>query len=212
MKRKYHGYAYERKMKIICKFSALLLIVAIVLISIDTKARPIINTVAITSAQNLASSIASDCVDSVLQSKKITYNELTNFVYGESGSIIAVNINIIEANRLEGEISSLISKKLRSTSENTISICIGSIIGGNFLNNFGPRIKIKMSLYGRCNSDVTSEFSAAGINQTRHKVYINIETKLNIIMNGRTTSTKVDNKIIIAETLLVGKVPLSYSS
>ena len=59
---------------------------------------------------------------------------------------------------------------------------------------------------------MTSEFSAAGINQTRHRVILNVTTDVYVIMNGNNTSTQVENSFIIAETVLLGTVPLAYSS
>ena len=125
--------------------------------------------------------------------------------------ICAVNINLETANRLETKVSDKIARELAAAEKTKFSIPIGSVIGGNFLSGRGPKLNFYMSLAGRCNSNVTSEFSQAGINQTRHRVIMNITTHVNVIMSGNNTSTTVENSVIIAETVLLGSVPLAYS-
>ena len=211
-RKRYYSYAREQKIKKISKLFSLLLIILIFLVLLDTKARPIIHSVASDRANNIASAIASNAVDSYLGNNNIHYSDLSTFIYDNNQNISAVNINIETANMLESKISDIIVSELEKTQRAKIEIPIGTILGGNFMSGRGPKIRVYMSLTGRCNSNVTSEFSDAGINQTRHRVILNIITHIHIIMNGRDTSTKVENNIIIAETILLGNVPLAYSS
>lgn len=210
--RRYRSLKSVKRTKLILKIFVLLLILAVIIISVDLKARPIIKTVATNKAKNIASSIASDAVDSYICKENITYSDLSSFIYDEQNNISAVNINIETANLLESQVSELIGNKLNTTNKSKIEIPIGSVIGGNFLSGRGPKLKIYMALEGRCTSNVTSSFTAVGINQTRHTVYLNIKTEIHIIMDGNATSTYVTNKIIIAETILLGNVPYVYSS
>ena len=53
----------------------------------------------------------------------------------------------------------------------------------------------------------SSEFESAGINQTRHKIYINVKTKIRIIIPLKSSDIEVSNEIPIAETIIVGKIP-----
>ena len=210
--RKRRTFRSEKRTKMLLLFFILLIFLTSSIVLIDLKARPIIKTIAVNKAKNTASSIASDAVDSYICKENITYSDLSSFIYDDQNNISAVNINIETANLLESQVSGLIGDKLNSTKKTKIEIPIGSIIGGNFLSGRGPKIKIYMALESRCTSNVTSDFTAVGINQTRHTVYLSIKNEIHIIMNGNATSTYVTNKIIIAETILLGNVPYVYSS
>lgn len=211
-RRRYHSLRKERRIRFAFKLIALTLCFLIILVLFDAKARPIIKTVAVNKAQNVATNIISDAVGDFFTSEDISYTDLSEFVYDNQNKICAVNINIETANRLETKVSDKIAQKLEEAQRTRISIPVGSVLGGNFLSGRGPKLNFFMSLAGRCNSNVTSDFSAVGINQTRHRVIMNITTHVNVIMNGNNTSTVVENSFIIAETVLLGTVPLAYCS
>ena len=53
--------------------------------------------------------------------------------------------------------------------------------------------------------------SAAGINQTRHQILLHVDVYTGILLPGFTASTKVSNEIAVAETVIVGGVPQTYT-
>ncbi|MBQ7580241.1 MAG: sporulation protein YunB [Clostridia bacterium] len=211
-RRRYRNFRQEKRIRIVFKVVSLLLVFLIFLVLFDAKARPIVKTVAVNRAQNVATNIISDAVGSYLSDEKTSYSDLSEFVFDSENKICAVNINLENANKLESKVSDRIAQELEKAERTKFSIPVGSIIGGNFLSGRGPKISFWMSLAGRCNSSVMSEFSEAGINQTRHRVLLQIKTDVHIIMNGNNTSTVVENSFIIAETVLLGGVPLAFSS
>ena len=52
---------------------------------------------------------------------------------------------------------------------------------------------------------------AAGINQTRHQILLHVDVYTGILLPGFTASTKVSNEIAVAETVIVGGVPQTYT-
>ena len=190
---------------------AVFLIILIFLIFLDSRARPIIKTVAASRAKNIATQIISDSVGEAVGSKNINYDDLTQFLYDEKGNIKAVNINLKTANIIEQQVSDLIAEKLKNTERTLLEIPVGTIIGGDFLSGRGPKLKIYISLSGHSYTNIDNQFEAAGINQTRHQINIFIKTDIYIIMYGNNTSTSVENNIAIAETIIIGNVPYAYS-
>ena len=53
--------------------------------------------------------------------------------------------------------------------------------------------------------------TAAGINQTRHQILLSVDVYTSILLPGFTASTKVSNEIAVAETVIVGSVPETYT-
>ena len=51
----------------------------------------------------------------------------------------------------------------------------------------------------------------AGINQTKHQIVLNIDVVVSILLPGFTTATKVSNAVTVAETIIVGSVPDTYT-
>ena len=64
---------------------------------------------------------------------------------------------------------------------------------------------------GSANADFVSVFTNAGINQTRHQVVIEAEVELSVLAPGSETTLTVGSQISVAETVLIGNVPDSYT-
>ena len=55
-----------------------------------------------------------------------------------------------------------------------------------------------------------SNFESAGINQTRHRIYLEIKSKMGVVAPFVSKRVEVINEVNIAETVLIGDVPETY--
>ena len=74
----------------------------------------------------------------------------------------------------------------------------------------GPDIKIKVTSTGRVNTDVRSEFISKGINQTIHRVYLQIDCIVNILTPFETIERQIGNQVLLIENVIIGKIPSTY--
>ena len=86
----------------------------------------------------------------------------------------------------------------------------GSFTGFKLFSGEGPKIKIKISTIGDVETDLRSEFKSAGINQTIHRIYLQIDCEINILTPYNTISESISNQVLIAENIIVGKIPEAY--
>ena len=68
-----------------------------------------------------------------------------------------------------------------------------------------------MQSTGSCTATFSNDFSDAGINQTTHRILLNVDVSVSILLPGFRTGTKVSNTFSVAETVIVGAVPDSYT-
>ena len=59
-------------------------------------------------------------------------------------------------------------------------------------------------------TDLKSEFKASGINQTLHRIYLEIKCNVIILTPFQTIEEPVINQVLLAEGVIVGEVPNSY--
>ena len=59
-------------------------------------------------------------------------------------------------------------------------------------------------------TDLRSEFIAKGINQTLHRVYLQIDCPVQILSSYKTIEEKVSNQFLLAENVIVGRIPETY--
>ena len=64
---------------------------------------------------------------------------------------------------------------------------------------------------GFATASIISEFSDAGLNQTLHRIVIEIKADVDAIIPGFSTRVPVKTTIVAAETVIVGRVPNAYT-
>ena len=86
----------------------------------------------------------------------------------------------------------------------------GSFTGFKLLAGKGPGIPIRISSIGNVETDLRSEFTAQGINQTLHRIYLQVECEVSILTPFENITEKITNQVLIAENVIVGKIPSTY--
>ena len=88
-----------------------------------------------------------------------------------------------------------------------VKIPIGYLTNSSFFYNMGPSITVKMRQVGNINTSYESVFESAGINQTRHKIYLNVDMKIRVIVPLKSRDVEVSCQIPVSDTIIVGKIP-----
>lgn len=83
-------------------------------------------------------------------------------------------------------------------------------MGSKLLAGMGPKVAVKFLDTGTVETTVRSEFKSAGINQTIHRIYLDVTCNVSVLTPYRTTDTSIKNEIMIAENVIVGTVPSTY--
>lgn len=74
----------------------------------------------------------------------------------------------------------------------------------------GPGVKIRISSIGDVETDLRSEFTAQGINQTLHRVYLQVKCNINILTPFDNISREITNQVLLMENVIVGNIPNTY--
>lgn len=159
-----------------------------------------------------AAIIISKSIYDEIDKGEITYDKLVSFEKDNTGKITALKTNIIEINRLKSKLSVKILDELSNMDTAELEIPIGSIIGGELFAGKGPSIKVNVIPVGSVEAEIDNEISSAGINQSRHQIMMKVYADLTIITAVTRLSTSVETYICIAETVIVGDVPNSYTN
>ena len=127
------------------------------------------------------------------------------------GKITALTSNMARFNRLQVEVSENVLKKVGSVSSSELDIPIGSLTGVALLAGRGPEFHVRVLSVGTPSTEFENLFTDAGINQTKHQIVLDVEVVVSILMPGYTTSTTVNSSLAVAETVIVGSVPETYT-
>ncbi len=150
---------------------------------------------------------ANKCVGEVLKRDNITYSDLSEIKYDDSGNISSIDINTIKVNQLQAEIVQSIMDDISESSDDYIEVPIGSISGYYIFNGHGPKVRIRITSRGNIKTELRSKFEEAGINQSCHRLYLDIYIDMAAIFSGGEKKTTIKSSCMLAETIIVGDVP-----
>lgn len=208
-------FYYQRRMdrRILVRFLVLLIAALLLTAALFAMAqlRPLLESLAITRVSNTVNRIVSEAVDEAIENGEISYDRLISFEKDSEGRITAVHSNMAAFNRLQSEILDIILARIDQVSARELSIPVGTLTGSVLLAGRGPRISVRMESVGSSSAWFDNEFTSAGINQTKHQIVLNIDVYVSILLPGFTTATKVSNAVTVAETIIVGSVPDTYT-
>ena len=211
-----HGfYGYRRyiprralvKVLFLAFFAALLTL----LIVGTGQMRSILTRLATTRVSSTVNRLVSETINDAVKKGTFQYDQMISFEKDKNGAITAVKSNMTEFNRLQAEILKDILGKVSEVSTRELSIPIGTLTGTSLLAGRGPGITVRMQSVGSSTAVLENEFTSAGINQTKHRILLKVDVSVSILLPGFITATKVSNSVTVAETIIVGAVPDSYT-
>lgn len=182
-----------------------LLIVTFVLL--DAQLRPMIEAITTNQARIISVETINNAVAQELKRDGVSYTDLVSVERSDAGEVLAITTNMVKMNELKAVIIQDVQKELGDDSYKDVGVPLGTLLGNDFLHGYGPHVPLRISLSGNVNAEFKSSFEAAGINQTKHQIYLNIHTSVYSFIPGFNTTTEVDTNIPVAETIIVGQVP-----
>lgn len=193
-----------------CAFLLVALLAALLLIGVS-HFRPLLSNLAATQAVNRVNKAVSTAVKEVLQSGEFDYARMVTLHTDSDGNITALQTNMAEINRLQALVSGKVTEEVSRVGETDLAISLGTLTGSPLLAGRGPNLKVRMQTVGLASSTLENDFTSTGINQTKHRIILTVEVKVSILLPGYTTYTTASGSYDVAETVIVGKVPETYT-
>jgi sporulation protein YunB len=140
-------------------------------------------------------------------SEKFNYDSIINVEKDKDGNISMIKADTLKMNKIACDVAMKSQAQLRKIGEIGLKIPLGYIFKNNLLAFMGPIINVKMQPIGYIETKYLSDFQSVGINQARHKIYVQVKTNMRIIVPFNSKNIEVTNEVPISETIIVGKVP-----
>lgn len=172
----------------------------------DKRMLPTILEVAEIKMQSEAVSIINE--ESVnVYSENFKYDDIIQIEKDEEGNIALVRADTVMQNYLASQVVLNCNKRFEEYETIGIKVPLGYLTNSSFFYSVGPSITVKMKQIGKINTSYESIFESAGINQTRHKIYLNVDMKIRVIVPLKSRDVEVTCQIPVSDTIIVGKTP-----
>ena len=111
------------------------------------------------------------------------------------------------SNRIISETVLITLDTLKNVEKIAFDIPLGEVMGSYLLATYGPRIPVRLISPGKVNGKLHDSFEEAGINQVRHKIYLQIGTEMRIVIPFISSPIHIDVQVPIADAIYPGEVP-----
>ena len=205
----------QKTRNILRKLGARLIAAALILTGLllltDLSFRPVVEKVNAYECHAAVARIINEAVLSELEKSGADYSKLVYLTTNNDGEVISVESNVMNINRLKTSVADRIEREIERLSAIEIQIPIGTLMGIQLLHGRGFNVGMSVKPLGYASTSVISEFTQAGINQTRHRIIIEISANVDAVIPGFSTEVPVTTSIVAAETVIVGRVPDAYT-
>lgn len=193
------------------KLIAVSLILMGLCVILELSFRPVIETVSANECHLTVSEMINTAVSEELSREDISYTRLVQLSTNPDGEIISVESNVVNINKLKTGITQRLEAELRAMESADIGIPVGTLSGISLLHGRGFEVGMAIKPIGYPQTKIVSEFTEAGINQTRHRIIIEITVDADAVIPGFSSEVSVSTSIIAAETIIVGRVPDAFT-
>lgn len=164
-------------------------------------------------AEAKAVQMATQTINNVINEKvsqNIDPQTLVTIKLDSRGRVVFIQPNTLEFNRLAADTTIKVQDALKLLVEERIYIPVGQVLGSQLLASWGPKIVVTIIPIGTVQVKVVDKFEQAGINQTRHMIYLFATTNVRIVVPLVSSTVSVNTQVPIAEYVVVGEVPSTY--
>ena len=162
-------------------------------------------------AEVQAAGSITEAVSREISNGTLSYEKIICFEKDFEGRITALRTNMQQVNSLKADVLNIINRQLLESPVGTVKVSAGDLFLPALFSGKGPGIPVRILSIGSSQADFVSLFTQAGINQTLHKLSMQIRIEGTALVLGRVFHFTASGTVLVAETVIVGQVPHTFS-
>ena len=193
--------------------SILFLLVALLLFlaAASLYLKDVSTAIAVSDASDAVTVSINNAIADIMRNGDYSADYFVTFEKSEVGEITAISSNMARINALSAKILDRIVGAT-DTHMLTVNIPVGNLTGVSLLMGRGPKVPVKIITMTSSRVEFNNSIVTAGINQTKHQINLEVIVDIDILVPWGTESTQVITEVLIADTIVVGRVPDTYLS
>ncbi len=163
---------------------------------------------ALNDAKDTAVNTVNEAVILMMTRGNYDYDYFVDLCTGSDGQVTSLNANMSRINAFSSALLNYVSQLDRKKLD--IHIPLGNLTGSSLLLGRGPDVVVHMIMLTSPHIEFRSALDAAGINQTEHRLFLDVVVDIDVLVPWGTISTQAVTQVLIAQTVIVGRVPNLY--
>ena len=168
---------------------------------------PAIEDMASAQVADEASDRIAEAITAQMERDGVCYDSVVALEKDAQGRLLALRTDMNRLNRLRNETLSIINARITDGGESELGVPLGSVFLPALFSGKGPRLPVRVLTVSNCDAEFYSSFEEAGINQTLHRITMQVSMNITLLTPAGTQQVRVDSGVVVAETILIGQVP-----
>ena len=171
--------------------------------------RDLSTQIAVSDAEDIVTMAINTAVNDTLADDNYDYDYFVNLDRNASGEVTAVSCDMAHINAFS---TKLLDRVIHSTESGTmtVNVPVGNLTGSSILMGRGPKVPIKIIYLTSSSVNFKNDIVSAGINQTKLQLSLEVEVDVDVLIPWSTQSSKIVTDVLVADTVVVGKVPDTF--
>lgn len=195
-----------KKLRFFLIFVSILLVFILLIYFFDKRVFPSVLKVAEVKVKAEATELINKTSLELIR-EEFNYEKMIIIEKDSENNISLIRANTNELNYLSSELSIRCNEKLQEMEAVGVEVPLGWMSNNSTFFHLGPDITVDIEPIGSLDVSYESVFESAGINQTRHKIYLKINAKLKVKVPGNSDEVEVKCEVPVTETIIVGRIP-----
>lgn len=163
-------------------------------------------------AINIGSDAINNTVEDYFTKNQFEYEDFVKLSYNDENEITSVQTKTALMNKVKADLSIYLQDQVTNIKASPVTMPLGNIFNNPIFSGLGPDLKITVKPTDITDLVFSDKFESCGINQVRHKIYIEVFVNISVHCASMSKTELVEDSIPIAETVIVGRVPQYYGN
>lgn len=163
-------------------------------------------------AVQLATEAVNKTIRQEVSQENLQYKDFVTIEKDGQGHVTLIQANTVKVNEVASGTTLAVQRALEEMKLQSFELPLGLVLQTPFLADYGPRVKVTVYPVGTVRVTIMDSFESAGINQTRHRIYLAFDTNVRIVIPTKSGDAVVATQVPLAESIIVGVVPATYVS
>lgn len=195
----------NKHIKKVLLFFAIFTVIFVIVVKAVT---PLFNRLCSEKAKSTATLITNEETTKAIEDYK--YSDFIIIHKDEDGNVLMLESNMKNINNVTSDVAYRIQTQINNSEDENITISLGTFTGISILSGRGIKVPFKISTIGNVKTNIRSEFVSQGINQTIHRLYLDMDCSISILTPFNTIDEAITSQLILAENIIVGEIPEAY--
>ena len=189
---------------------AALILGCVLLRGLNERLRPVLEAKASSQAISLMAQAIDIAVDNCLQENDMAYGDFVTITTDSTGKVTSLTSNTAVNSRFKRQVVEAVTRQLSGLDSDALGVPLGTLTGQPLLMGAGPLVRVKVDSVGDVTADYANSFTSAGVNQTLHRICLEITATVHLFLPGEILPVSVRSSVCVAETVIVGETPDTY--